>query len=112
MRKSKTPVIVAGIVAIAALAALAYFLLGNPGGDQPSKTEAYEGGEWITGASAGRAWSQYSHPDEWHRAGVKGAEEAWSECVAPGEIANAQAPQPKLGKSEFFAEFCDPAEAR
>lgn len=88
-----------------------FFILCGLGviGSIPTQTKAYEGGEWTYGASGGRTYSRYMHPDEWHRTGVRGRRQSWSECVAPGEIARASTKQSLIGRNKFYAEMCEPS---
>ncbi len=88
----------------------ALFLLCGLGviGSTPSQTTSHEGGEWTYGAHGGRTFSQYMHPDEWHRTGVLGRRKRWSECVAPGEIARVSTAQSMIGWNRFYAETCQP----
>ncbi len=108
MKSGKTLATVFAIIALVALATFGLFATGILG-STPSETKAHDGGEWTYGASAGRAFSQYMHPDEWHRAGVKSRAQEWSDCVAPGEVARVTAAQSLIGRNKFYAEKCEPA---
>lgn len=98
-------IVVTCVVVLLAAAAIAFgtHIIGK----SPARTVEVDGGTFETGASAGRAWASYNHPDKPHRAIVKGKGEAVrSECVAPGKIARVTTEQSSFGRSQFAFEFC------
>lgn len=56
-----------------------------------ASAEPRDGGDWDHGASGGRVWSNYWHPNVNHGASVQGRDFIDSGCVGPNIWARAEA---------------------